>query len=158
MYVYIRCVYIYIHIQQSPKSWTIWTWDDVCWFCFFPRLWGWRTIMFQLSGFYCVYMYIYIHVSYMYIYIYMYMRCCSGLYVSLHSWKGDMFFGQGAHELGAHATPKEASLPPVTPKSESGGLRWFSFGLPSRLWILGHIKAGHRILYKDYIQHPPTTL
>ena len=30
----------------------IWAWDDLCWASFFSRLWGWRTVMFQRSGFY----------------------------------------------------------------------------------------------------------
>ena len=29
----------------------IWMWDVLGWFSFFYRLWGWRTVIFQLSGF-----------------------------------------------------------------------------------------------------------
>ena len=32
----------------------IWAWDDFCWFSFFSRLWGWRTVIFQPSDFYCI--------------------------------------------------------------------------------------------------------
>ena len=28
--------------------------DDLCWWSFFSRLWGWRTVIFELSGFYCM--------------------------------------------------------------------------------------------------------
>ena len=27
--------------------------DDFCWFSFLSRPWGWRAVIFQLSGFYC---------------------------------------------------------------------------------------------------------
>ena len=77
-----------------------------CWFSFFSRLWGWRTIILQLSGFYCSllcsvikyftisYIYIiYIYIIYIY-HIYIYHICiyiyifystilCSSI---LHSW------------------------------------------------------------------------
>ena len=32
----------------------IWAWDHLCWFFFFSRLRGWRTTIFQLSGFCCI--------------------------------------------------------------------------------------------------------
>ena len=38
--------------SRLPKN-GIWDWDALCWRSFFSILWGWRTVIFQLSGFYC---------------------------------------------------------------------------------------------------------
>ena len=31
----------------------MWIWDALYWLSFFSRLWSWRTVIFQLSGFDC---------------------------------------------------------------------------------------------------------
>ena len=37
----------------DSKKVATWASDDLCWFSFFSRLSGWRTVKFQLCGFYC---------------------------------------------------------------------------------------------------------
>ena len=40
-------------IQYRLQKVGRWGWDDLCWFAFLSRLWGWRTVIFQLFGLYC---------------------------------------------------------------------------------------------------------
>ena len=39
-------------MQSTPKV-RIWAWRDSCWCSFFSRVSGWRTVTFELPGFYC---------------------------------------------------------------------------------------------------------
>ena len=40
---------VYSRLQKVGR----WIWDELGWFSFFSKLWGWGTVIFQLSGFYC---------------------------------------------------------------------------------------------------------
>ena len=38
---------------EDSKKLKYGSWDDLTWIALFSRLWDWRTVILQLSGFYC---------------------------------------------------------------------------------------------------------
>ena len=41
-------------VYTSLQKVGIWIREVLCWFSFFSRFWGWRMVIFQPSGFYCI--------------------------------------------------------------------------------------------------------
>ena len=54
-----RYRYKYTRLQNVGT----WAWDDLCWLSFFSLVWSWRSVVFQLSGLYCIVMYLYVDID-----------------------------------------------------------------------------------------------